>query len=96
MTTGYSPKDTGKRIKDIRKKNGLTQAQFAEALNISYSHLAKVEVGSHACSPDLLVDIAIRFNVSLDYLMLGRDSESEAKKKLDLAIELLHQVQTGV
>ena len=53
----YDQKESGKRIANLRKKEGLTQEQLAEKLSISYSLLAKVESGSRAASIDLLVEM---------------------------------------
>ena len=53
----YDQKESGKRIANLRKKEGLTQEQLAEKLSISYSLLAKVESCSRAASIDLLVEM---------------------------------------
>lgn len=61
----YDQKESGKRIANLRKKEGLTQEQLAEKLSISYSLLAKVESGSRAASIDLLVEMKAFFNTTL-------------------------------
>ena len=66
----------GARIKELRKKNGLTQEKLAAALNITDSHLRRLENGSRAGSIDLLIDIAAYFEVSMDYLLLGKVDQS--------------------
>ena len=40
-------------------------------------HLAKIETGKRGCSLDILIDFAAFFNASLDYLVLGKVSDSE-------------------
>ena len=67
--------ETGRRIKKIRKDNGLTQEQFAERFNISVEHVGRIETGKRGVSIDLFVDISCAFNVSLDYLILGINRE---------------------
>ena len=67
----YDLVETGKRIRDIRKKNGLTQEAFADKFNISVEHVGRIETGKRGTSIDLLVEISCTFNVSLDYLILG-------------------------
>ena len=62
---------TGKRIQKIRKVQGLTQEQFAIKLNISDRHLGKIERGEGAASIDLLVEVAVSLNTTLDFLILG-------------------------
>ena len=62
---------TGKRIQKIRKAKGLTQEQFAIKLNISDRHLGKIERGEGTASIDLLVEVAVSLNTTLDFLILG-------------------------
>ena len=91
----YDLIETGKRIKEIRKQNGLTQEQFAEMFNVSIVHLASVEKGRRGASIELLVDVACKFDMSLDYLILGKrayDAE-EAKAKVRNAIDALMNIE---
>lgn len=62
-----------KNIIDLRKSNGITQEQLANALNISAQAISKWETGT--CQPDTLTLplIAEYFNVSIDYLYYGKD-----------------------
>lgn len=62
---------TGKRIQQLRKTKGLTQEQFAVKLNISDRHLGKIERGEGTASIDLLVEVAISLNTTLDFLILA-------------------------
>ena len=74
----------GAKIKELRKKNGLTQEKLADALNITDSHLRRLENGSRAGSVDILIDLAELFNVTLDYLILGKtDQTDQAKLELE-------------
>lgn len=68
----YDPKDSGKRIAALRKDSGMTQEQLAEKLNISDSMISKIERGAKGVSIDLAIEICVIFNVSLDYLILGK------------------------
>lgn len=61
----------GYRIQKLRKAHGLTQEQFAVKLNISDRHLGKIERGEGTASIDLLVEVAISLNTTLDFLILG-------------------------
>lgn len=67
----YDLVETGKRIAGIRRRNGLTQEQFAEKFSVSVEHVGRIETGKRGISIDFLVDIACAFEVSLDYLILG-------------------------
>ncbi len=58
----------------LRKKNGLSQEQLAEELNVSRQAISKWESGNSIPESDKLVAISNYFNVSLDYLL--KDDES--------------------
>jgi transcriptional regulator with XRE-family HTH domain len=77
----YSTIETGKRIKQLRKDNKLTQEQMAERLCLSLEHYGKFEAGKRGCSIDVLVSIAIEFDVSLDYLILGKEHCNPVTKR---------------
>ena len=66
----------GARIRELRKGNKLTQERLAEELNITDSHLRRIESGTRTGSIDLLIDIAAYFEVSMDYLLLGKVDQS--------------------
>ena len=74
----------GARIKELRIKNELTQEKMAAALNITDTHLRRLENVSRAGSVDILIDIAELFNVTLDYLILGKtDQADQARLELE-------------
>lgn len=65
----------GDKLRELRKKNHVTQAKLANYLNLDASSVAKYESGKVTPSPDILLKIAQYFDVSVDYL-LGKDSDS--------------------
>ncbi len=67
----------GKRMRGLRKEQGLTQDQLADALGITKSTIAKYESGRLYPSLNILMGAADYFDVSLDYLA-GR---SKIRKK---------------
>ena len=76
---------TGKRIQHLRKANGMTQEELAVKLNTSDRHLRNLERGEYAPSIDLFVEIAAFFDVTLDYLIIGKvlsDHEEHLRNKL--------------
>lgn len=77
----YDLKETGKRIQNLRKQKSMTQEQLAEKLNISVSNLGKIETGCSGVSIDLVIEMAMFFGVSLDYILLGRELQTDALKK---------------
>lgn len=64
-----------KRIAVLRKKQHLSQAEFAHKLNISASTEGMYEQGRRTPSLDILIMMAKQFNVSLDYLITGSEYE---------------------
>ena len=61
--------DFGKRLKELRKQAGMTQAQLATKLGITKSVVSYYELSERTPSPEVLRDIAIIFRVSADYLL---------------------------
>lgn len=59
----------GKNIARKRKENNLTQNQFAEIIDISREHLAKIETAKRSISLDLLILIAEKLNVKVKDLI---------------------------
>lgn len=70
----YNMKKCGNRIHQLRIKKGLTQEGVAETLNIDRSFYSRIEAGKNGCAIDLLVQLSELFEVSLDYLILGKYS----------------------
>lgn len=64
----------GNRIKLLRKEQGITQEQLADCLNVSRQSITGYENDGVEPSLSVLIKIADRFNISLDYL-LGRTEE---------------------
>lgn len=59
----------GKIIKEIRKKNGLTQNELANKYNVTYQAVSKWENGKNLPDMALIKQIAQDFNVSLDDML---------------------------
>lgn len=100
----YDIKSSSERIRKLRIENGFTQEAIAEMLNIDRSYYGRVEIGKKGCSVDLFIQLSTLFNVSLDYLILGkyRDTVSEStdrtqlKKDLSVLITRLEQFKTNL
>lgn len=90
----YDLKESGLRIKKLRKKKELTQEQLANKLNISTSNLGKLERGLQGLSIDLLIEISIFFDVSLDYILLGRELQTDKlKRQIHAMLEQLIELE---
>lgn len=78
----YDIEKIGNRIRQLRKTQGMTQAQLAMKLNISDRHLRRVEAGEKGPSIDILIEIATLLDVSLDYIIVGKKSQGDLKQQL--------------
>ena len=56
-------KQIGRNIARIRKEKGLTQENFAELMDKSWSYVAKLQTGAQNFSVGKLIDIAEYLNV---------------------------------
>ena len=63
----------GKRLKDLRIERGLTQSQLAEALNLNSVTYLHYEKAQREPPLAVLADMAIFFNVSVDFLLGLKD-----------------------
>lgn len=66
----------GERLKQLRKKNNLTQKELAQKVFVSPSYVSKLEKNSEEPSPKLITLIALEFNVSTDYLLYGTEDNN--------------------
>lgn len=66
------------KITELRKSRGLTQKAFAEALNVEQQTVSKWECGKGVPDVTILIDIAKKFQVSLDEMLeINRAPEAE-------------------
>ncbi|NLG25645.1 MAG: helix-turn-helix transcriptional regulator [Clostridiales bacterium] len=59
----------GAHIRRVRKERGMTQAQLADAVQVSASFLGHIERGSRVLSVNTLVSLARCLGISLDELL---------------------------
>ena len=90
----YDLEKSGKRIQQLRKNQSITLEELSEKLNITDRQLRRIEKGESGGSIDLLAEIAVMINVSLDYLIMGRVlTTSDAKIALQEAIRVLSDLE---
>ena len=70
----------GKLIKEIRKKNNLTQKDLADKYNVTYQAVSKWENGKNMPDVSLIKEISKDFNVSMDDLLEGKYNTNNKKK----------------
>ena len=64
----------GDRIKETRKKHGVTQEQLAERVDVSLEYISQIERGLKMPSMPLFIKLVEALDVSADYLL--RDAVS--------------------
>lgn len=69
--TYRTPTTIGTRIREERKKLGMTQAQLSHVLGISTSYLGALERGSRSFSSNILAKFHEHLHLSYDYLLEG-------------------------
>lgn len=102
MSDNINKKEIGKRIHQIRIQNEYTQAEFAEAIDISVNFLSEIENGKKGLSQDTLAKICMKMNVSADYILFGKKTRqlslietanTLSLSELDTTIEYLTALQ---
>ena len=73
-------------IRNLRKKSGLNQEEFARLFNVHQTAVSQWETGKTSPDTDTLVKIANYFDVSVDYI-LGKTNikKSSGEKPEDIA-----------
>ena len=61
----------GQFIKKLRKEKGLTQAQLAEKLNISFQSVSKWETGETLPDTNILLSLCEELDTTVDTLLNG-------------------------
>ncbi len=65
---------------EIRKKKGYSQLKVAMDLNISREAISYYENGQRCPNLEMLVKLSDYFNVSIHYLILGKEFQSSIKE----------------
>lgn len=74
----------GKRIRKIRKENGITQTELASQINVSTNHLGNIETGHKNPSAEMLINIAAALGVTVDSLLIEIDFPRKESDILDV------------
>lgn len=68
----------GERIREERLRLNLTQAQLAEAIDISDTYMGAIERGERCLTLDTLVRLVNRLGVTIDYLLADSVLETDS------------------
>ena len=71
-------KRLGARIREERLRLNLTQAQLAEAIDISDTYMGAIKRGERSLTLDTLVRLVNRLGVTIDYLLSDSVMDSDA------------------
>lgn len=76
------------RLKELRKKAGLSQKRLAEIFNVAQNTISQWELGLRTMDIDTASKLADFFNVSVDYF-LGRTDDPLGKVDLEPDIRMI-------
>lgn len=68
----FNAKELGKKIADIRNREGLLQGEFADLMGVSKNTLSFYERGMNKPDSEFLYKLNSKFNVSTDWLLTGK------------------------
>lgn len=68
---------TGNRIRELRKKKGMSQTELAEKIGVSLNTMSKIESDKSDIPSESLKKVSEIFEVSADYLLSGKENSSE-------------------
>lgn len=84
----------GERIKRLRTGRELTQEQLAEKINVSRTYIVKFENGLQIGPIEIAIELAMFFDVSMDFLLLGKENyRVDRKQCLRMAIDILSELE---
>lgn len=74
--------EIGRRIRNFRTGNNLTQAQFAENLDVSTNFISEIETGKKNISLETLCRLCKQYDLSADYLLFGKENDDFSQHTL--------------
>ncbi len=74
--------DFGEQFRKIRKDKGLTQEQVASKLNVSRQAISNWENNKNLPDLEMVVELSVAFDLSLDQLILGGKDMNNMTEKL--------------
>ena len=71
-----------KLIKDLRKKNNLTQNEFAKEFNVTYQAVSKWENGKNLPDINVLKEICDKYNLNINDFLEGKSVKNNKRNKI--------------
>lgn len=78
----------GSRIREKRELLGLTREKLAECIDISPQFLTQIELGNKGMSSATLYRICSALSASADYIVLGRQDNTDLTKLHEMLAHL--------
>jgi transcriptional regulator with XRE-family HTH domain len=86
----------GSRIKALRAKANMTQAELAEKLNLTDKAVSKWESGEGAPNIEALADLASLLGTTTDYLLTGKNANEPKAKEAKPAVARTEEENLGI
>lgn len=74
--------DIGEKIKDVRKKAGRSQVEFAASLEITQGFLSAIENGKNQPTAEFLTRMANIYQTDINWLLTGKESAPQIQKDI--------------
>lgn len=78
----------GKRVKEVRVQNKLTQSELAEKINVSAQYVSCIETGRKLLSLKSFLNIVNELGITADELLYGNQIYNHTEYELDIHILL--------
>jgi transcriptional regulator with XRE-family HTH domain len=75
----------GRRIKNMRLKQHIKQADLADLVGVSHTYMSEIERGQTRVGLEILVNISETLKVSVDYLVGRKNNDIVAKYGKEIA-----------
>jgi transcriptional regulator with XRE-family HTH domain len=94
MTTKYlnvkfniDTAETGKRLREIRKKNHNTIMELSEKTGLSKAMISETEAGKNKPSPNLMLALIKLYNVNINWVLTGEGEPYQKEEPKKAGIE---------
>lgn len=85
MNYGEKMKTLGERVEFLRKQIQITQQELGDIVELHGSNIGRIEKGKVYPTSDVLLKMSIYFGVSCDWLLTGKNAETQTCENADEA-----------
>jgi len=71
ITLNIENEEIADRFRELRSQSGVSQKDFASSIGLSHTVIAEIERGGREPSRKVMIALADKYKVSLDWLLLG-------------------------